>query len=171
MLLCLVTDMVYVGQAKHTAERRFKEHVKHAFKDKSTSRISEALRRYGQEAFEVLTLETCETQEKLNERERWWIDYCCSREHSVGYNDEMGGNVKPFTDEMREKCRAAGLKGALNAKKKFGDNYFKECAARGTPAKKTPQKKRADMSPEELQRYAEWGRKGARAAKERRVTR
>jgi hypothetical protein len=170
MLLCHVTDMVYIGQAKYTAEKCFKQHVQHAFKDNSSSRLSQALRRFGEECFEVFTLETCDGQEQLNACEIWWINYCCSREHAVGYNDERGGNIKSVTEATREKCRQAGKKGIENAKVRYGENYFKECAARGTPAKKTSQKRRKDMTLEELQRYAEWGKQGARTAKAHRGT-
>lgn len=155
MLLCLVTDMVYVGQTKHSVERRFAAHCANARKG-SRSRLCEALRTYGRECFEAVVLERCQTQDELNRSERYWIEYCSSREPGVGYNDEPGGNVRELSDEARAKCKAA----AAGAKKKYGDDYFKRRAAEGARARSTPRRRREDMTPEELQRYAEWGRAG-----------
>lgn len=84
-LTCLITWKVYVGQTTRTLDERFKEHVSH-----NKYLIGNAIRKYGAENFSREVLEVCDTQEQLNERERYWIAYfdCIAPK---GYNLTEGG--------------------------------------------------------------------------------
>lgn len=109
--------------------------------------ISQAVVKYGEENFSVEMLEQCESREKLNECERWWINHfdAVNRKdfyniakggeggHTIaGYNDEqksiysknMSKSLKgrTFTDEHKHKI-SESLKNA-NLKRKGKDNPF-----------------------------------------------
>jgi len=54
--------------------------------------IKLAIKKYGKENFVRETLQTCRTQKRLDERERYWIKKLRSQEKEIGYNLENGGN-------------------------------------------------------------------------------
>lgn len=58
---------IYVGQTKQAIEKRFIQHL-HA-----DSPLGQAMRQCGAENFTIEVIEECKTQEKANERERFWI--------------------------------------------------------------------------------------------------
>jgi group I intron endonuclease len=54
--------------------------------------LNRAILKYGIENFEKEILEKCDTQEKLNEREIFWIEKLNSRNPRIGYNISSGGS-------------------------------------------------------------------------------
>ena len=82
----------YVGQTKFTAEKRFKEHAK------SESCIGNAIRKYGEEQFDLEVLATCETREEAYELEIAFIKFFdCMAPN--GYNLTEGGLHNPHFEE------------------------------------------------------------------------
>lgn len=73
----------YIGQSSNI-ERRFKEH-----KYKKDIPIDLAIQKYGSDAFEFSILEEC-SQEQLDEREIYWIQYYNTYK-GFGYNCSAGG--------------------------------------------------------------------------------
>ena len=71
-----VNDKVYIGQTVRSVSLRWKEHVRYSSYDNLdyTSLLYHAIRKYGEDSFSVEELEKCE-DEKLDERERYWIDF------------------------------------------------------------------------------------------------
>ena len=63
-------NMIYIGQSVHI-ERRFQEHIKPST---NSSKIDKALNEYGANAFTFTIIEEC-SQNQLNEREDYWIQY------------------------------------------------------------------------------------------------
>lgn len=79
----------YVGQTTYSIEKRFKEHKKQ--KNAPTRKrfpLYSAFRKYGFENFIVSELEEC-SEEKLDEREKFWINKLDTYYH--GYNATFGG--------------------------------------------------------------------------------
>lgn len=77
---------MYVGQTTRTLEIRIQEHLR-----KVETYVERAIAKYGIDNFEVSVIEECDTLEKLNEREIYWISfYDCIR--PKGYNICTGGN-------------------------------------------------------------------------------
>lgn len=64
--------------------------------------LSRGIRKYGNDAYELIILEDNLSQEQLNEREKYWIDYYDTYYH--GYNQSLGGSnpvmVKHNEDEI-----------------------------------------------------------------------
>ena len=82
----------YVGQTKFTAEKRFKEHAK------SDSCIGKAIRKYGEEQFNLEVLATCETREEAYELEIAFIKFFdCMAPN--GYNLTEGGLHNPHFEQ------------------------------------------------------------------------
>lgn len=69
-ITCLLTQMKYVGQTIQPLKKRMAEHRYHG-----ELYIDQEIQRLGWESFVVEVLEECETLEKLDEREKFWIAY------------------------------------------------------------------------------------------------
>lgn len=82
-----LNNMVYIGQAKNSAER-FKNHC-HKKQTKKECFIDKEIRRLGKEHFRYEILES--QIENYNERERYWISYFDSKNN--GYNRSDGGEL------------------------------------------------------------------------------
>ena len=82
---CLINHKIYVGKTIQPLEKRIQGH-----KWGKKSLISRAMRKYGFENFVYIVIEECETPEKLNEREIYWIAKLNCKNPN-GYNMTDGG--------------------------------------------------------------------------------
>lgn len=149
MLLNSATDMVYIGRTHGTLKARVKEHWCHALKEKGTTFLSEAIRDWPDfDSWEFIVLQSCYSEQQLNDSEAAWITICSARDRSVGYNMQFA---------------------ALSAKNETLAEYGRKGAARSKELGKS--KTKAEMTEAERERYREWGRKGARVSKEKALLR
>ena len=87
----------YIGQSVD-CYRRFLEHKRAAYPEIYSSKgerdsnvpIHLAFQKYGFENFDYLVIEEC-SKEKLNEREKYWINFYDSTNKEKGYNISEGG--------------------------------------------------------------------------------
>lgn len=77
---------VYIGQTSRTIQQRWQEHINK--EHEGCTALQRAFRKYGISNFTIELLEECEN-DKLNEREIWWIEYYNS--YYNGYNLTLGG--------------------------------------------------------------------------------
>lgn len=84
-----VNDMVYIGQTIHSAEHRFKDHLRDAYSGVNR-KLYNAMRELGIENFYVETLVECNDSE-LNDEEIYYIDKYNS--FIDGYNSTIGGST------------------------------------------------------------------------------
>lgn len=96
MIIYKITNTVnskgYVGQTRQTAKARFSNHKSKAKNSNSKALLHEAMREYGSDAFTIEVLEKIDSEERLNEREKYWIQH----ENTLspnGYNETLGGDV------------------------------------------------------------------------------
>ena len=75
---------IYVGQTHQPIEKRFLQH------SKTNSPLGNAMQDCGLENFTLEIIEECETQDKANERERFWIKVLNCKIPN-GYNQRNGG--------------------------------------------------------------------------------
>ncbi|MBR7024887.1 MAG: GIY-YIG nuclease family protein [Selenomonadaceae bacterium] len=80
----LLDDKQYVGQTTRTLEERFSEH------SEADSLLGRAIQRDGAENFSREVLAECETPEKLDAQERFYIKKLDCK-HPKGYNNTDGG--------------------------------------------------------------------------------
>lgn len=107
----LVTNKVngkrYVGQTTQSIKRRWGHHLSATQCGKRNSLISSAIRKYGQECFDVSLLEECDDREGLNAAEVRWISEMASF-GPLGYNLAAGGEGTSGHKMTAEFCRKLG---------------------------------------------------------------
>ena len=95
----------YVGQTKHDIIKRWTSHIRHAG-GKNTPKllVDRSMRKYGHENFCMYVIDTAESFEELQEKEKQWIAELKTQE--TGYNIAPGGgfrrNYSP-SEETRKK--------------------------------------------------------------------
>lgn len=97
----LVNGKVYIGQTIRGIQTRFKEHLENSLYQ--NTHLYSAIRKYGQDKFVVEQLDIAESQEELDSKEKYWINYYDSI--NTGYNMIQGGNSEnPMNDQsVKEK--------------------------------------------------------------------
>lgn len=86
-IVCGTTGEVYIGQAVNIADR-FKQHIKKGLGIEMTkTKLYETMFKYGVEDFTFEILEPC-PQEKLNQEEKYWIEFYNSKEYGL---NTLGG--------------------------------------------------------------------------------
>lgn len=101
-----------------TPEKRFKEHIRDARKERCEKRpLYSAFQKYGPENFQLETIEECSAEE-LSNREKYWIEYFGTFKY--GYNATTGGDGSSFINyddvvrlyrEIRNKKRVSEMLG------------------------------------------------------------
>ena len=114
-------DKVYIGQSIRPIEQRFKRHLTDALNNKLDTHFARAIREYGADSFKLEEIDSATTQEELNKKEQYWIQYYNSVKE--GYNEtdaieKCGGNTyqsktKEEMEVIKEKIRQTKL-GAKN---------------------------------------------------------
>jgi group I intron endonuclease len=92
----------YIGQTVQSMRRRKSEHLyRMANQPERNHKLYMALRKYGMESFTWEVLESCQTVEELNEREKYYIN--AFNTYNRGYNMTEGGDT--VSEETKEKLR------------------------------------------------------------------
>lgn len=103
---CIPTGKPYVGQTKTTLAHRFNGHVRSAKVPARTQPISNAIRKYGRDAFTIRELEVCYSREELDAAEcRWAHELNSFAPH--GYNLRAGNGPGSVSEETRNRLRAS----------------------------------------------------------------
>lgn len=108
-------NMIYVGQTKQTLNKRFSDHVNHAFNSKRPNDIGyklyQAMRENGITCFIIEAIEELDdTRYKIDQREMYWIATLNSTDPNIGYNVDKGGHV------ISDKCRKARISQLIGSK-------------------------------------------------------
>lgn len=114
-------NKVYIGQTIRPIDQRFKRHLNDALNNILDTHFARAIRKYGRDNFIIEEIDSALTQDELNEKEKYWIQYYNSVKE--GYNEtnaisKCGGNTyQSKTEEemkvIKEKIRQTKL-GAKN---------------------------------------------------------
>lgn len=118
--------------------------------------LLKALKKYGKVNFNKEIIETCNSKEQLNEREKYWIAFYKSSERNVGYNISIGGNGGNLGDLVNKKI-SDKTKGFVLVKDKNGkclrvkqnDERFLNKELIGFASGKVPSNKGRSMSEEQ----------------------
>ena len=115
----LINNKVYIGQTIRPISQRFHRHINDAMNNILDTHFARAIRKYGPDNWKIESIDTAETQEELNQKEQYWINYY----NSVieGYNEtsaisKCGGNTyqsktKEEMNIIKEKIRKTKLGG------------------------------------------------------------
>lgn len=118
-----VNGKKYIGITTRCISIRWNEHKKSANTNKQAA-IHKAIRKYGEEAFEVSQLDIADSIEELNKKETFWIDHEKSMTNQWGYNQKMGGD-QPFLDDITKQKiskKAIGRKLSEETKKQISES-------------------------------------------------
>ena len=112
-IINIQNNKVYIGQTIRPVKDRFNRHINDALNNIIDTHFARAIRKYGKENFQIEIIDTAQSQNELNEKERYWIQYYNSVKE--GYNEtdalsKCGGNTyqSKTEDEMeviKEKIR------------------------------------------------------------------
>ena len=81
-----------------------------------------ALRKYGEAAFDWQIIDEVETEQELNEKEKYWIQFYKSFDPDFGYNLTLGGDGGVMVPEVRKRMRTRkGCVLSEATKKKMSD--------------------------------------------------
>lgn len=97
-------NKIYIGKTERSVEERFREHLQESRNKKSPTYnycLSRAIRKYGEQAFDVAILAEDVPLEKLDLVEAHYIDMYCSDNPKIGYNVSSGHNNNSNVDKYR----------------------------------------------------------------------
>lgn len=85
-----VNNKVYIGQTIRPMQERFNRHMYDALKNPNpTIYFQRAIKKYGKENFYIEQIDSAETKEELDVKEKYWIEKYDSINN--GYNTAIGG--------------------------------------------------------------------------------
>ena len=99
----------YVGQTTERVGKRWNAHCKSY---SGSTKLKNAIQKYGRDAFEFTVLEECETVEQLNVREDFWIAELKTLSPN-GHNLYSGGNTNKRASEETKRKLSATRKGIV----------------------------------------------------------
>lgn len=102
----------YVGLTTRSLEKRWKQHIQESKKEGSwewNTPLGNAIKKYGEDSFEVFVLEKCETQEDLKLKEKYFIEQRKSLAVFGGYNLTKGGDGRLGCKHSEETKKKIGL--------------------------------------------------------------
>jgi group I intron endonuclease len=102
----MINGKYYVGQTRVGLPLRMRRHKQDSLASPPKMVISKAIRKYGWDNFSVDLLETCETQDRLNEAEAKWIAHFDAT-GSNGYNSLSGGRSPVWNEASRRRLSAS----------------------------------------------------------------
>lgn len=110
-------NKIYIGQSSRNVKERISRHFNDAESGRLDTHFCRAIRKYGRESFIWEIIDEAETQEGLNQKEHYWIDYYNTV--NEGYNEidsilKCGGNTylnktPEEMDAIKEKIRQSKL--------------------------------------------------------------
>ena len=119
-------NKVYIGQTIRPVQDRFNRHMNDALNNILDTHFARAIRKYGKDNFTIEIIDEATSQDELNKKERYWIQYYNSVQE--GYNEtdaisKCGGNTyqSKTAEEMeiiKEKIRQSKLGGKNPQSKK-----------------------------------------------------
>jgi group I intron endonuclease len=94
---------VYIGQTVKTLSRRKGNHKDQSLKSYHSYHFANAIRKYGIDNFVWEQVDTADSKEELNQKEKYWIAYYNSTNPTFGYNSQNGGSNGTPSNETRKK--------------------------------------------------------------------
>lgn len=120
-----VNGKIYIGQVYNkSVQDRFKRHIKEANPNHHIV-LDRAIYKYGKENFVCEQIDSANSLEELNQKEKYWIKFYNSTDKNIGYNLTEGGDggntymfkSKEEMDEIKQKISIAN-KGKNNSQSK-----------------------------------------------------
>jgi group I intron endonuclease len=109
----IINNKIYIGKTTKNINIRFNQHIKESKREHSNHYICRSIKKHGKENFIVETLETCNSFEELNSRERFWIRTLNCKAPN-GYNisdggDGSNGHIMPLNSRKKLSLDRKGI--------------------------------------------------------------
>lgn len=110
IITCLINNKIYIGQTRNELYDRWSGHKHDALRREYHTAISKAIKKYGADNFKIELLEKIaantedELNNKLNEREIYYIEKYHSLTHENGYNITKGGDNIGVAQKVKTYC-------------------------------------------------------------------
>lgn len=105
MIKNFANNKIYIGKTERDVNKRFREHLTESRAKNSPTYqycISRAIRKYGEQAFDVAILAENVPLDKLDLIESHYIDMYNSADPDIGYNISEGHSDNSNVDKYRE---------------------------------------------------------------------
>ena len=118
-----INKKIYIGKTTRSVTKRWNEHIRESNSNKDNNHFHNAIRKYGEDSFEVTILDTITetTKEQLDRHlmvlEKTYIEHYDS--FNNGYNETLGGDG--VCGRTGEKNSFYGKKHSAETKKKIGE--------------------------------------------------
>lgn len=122
-----INGKIYIGKRTSIKEPQFDRYMGSGIK------IGLAIKKYGEENFNKDILEICESEEELNEKEKYYINLYNSLDDKIGYNIHLGGkggNTGKRTEEskirhsiIQKRTHPKGWMASVESRRRHGINY------------------------------------------------
>ena len=130
---------VYIGQTVKSLARRKNDHSYRAKKGDQRGAFQLALLEHGFSAFTWEQIDTAETKEELDAKEKHWIAHYNSMDPGKGYNLTIGGRIFTPSLETRLKISKAhygmkyrnGEKASIEVRKRMSESHKNSIAVKG----------------------------------------
>lgn len=120
-----LTGKYYIGQTTQKVSDRWRDHKR--FCKTNNNYFARAIRKYGEDSFEIRTIFTCYDRNTLDEAEQYFISFLSSNNKNFGYNCTPGGKHFNLSKEHKQKI---GVKLLGKKRSKEFSNKMKLIASR-----------------------------------------
>lgn len=118
----LVNNKVYIGQTVSSLEKRWGQHISDS---RAKGILKKAIDKYGKSNFKIEQIDSAESLQELNDKEKLWIETSKSVDPCIGYNLMSGGNNQRHDERSKQhmsqimtvKSHRIGKKGIMLNKK------------------------------------------------------
>ena len=100
-----INGKVYIGQTINAMQKRWRDH-KNSHKQHP---LQNSMLKHGKENFSIEQIDSASSQEELNEKEAYWINFYDSRNSEKGYNLREAGSHGSQSESTKQKLREAHL--------------------------------------------------------------
>lgn len=116
----LTSKKIYVGKTTKTIQQRWKRHVNDAMSNRLSTALACAIRKYGAHDFTIEEIDSAKSEQELNYKEKYWIEYYNSTDRNIGYNLCPGGEGGN-TYSCKSETEMIAIKAKIS-KSKIGQN-------------------------------------------------
>lgn len=86
----IITNDMYIGKTVNPIMERFHRHINDAISERLDTHFARAIRYYKPDNFTIEQIDTANTIDELNSKEKYWIAKYDTYHH--GYNETEGGD-------------------------------------------------------------------------------
>lgn len=119
-----INNKSYIGKSTNIEERWQYHKMRYNDKKEWDKLLYKAFRKYGLENFSFEIIEEVDNLEKINEREKYWIEYYNTFNKEKGYNLTVGGDGGITCEDPRANFGNISTEEVIYLRKRFLENKY-----------------------------------------------